>query len=83
MIDILEAYGIPPKIVIAIAIMYVNTTASVIPPERETSYFEILAGVLQGDTLAQFIFIITFDYVIRTATEQHESLGFTIKERTS
>ena len=32
----------------------------------ETQYFDIVAGVLQGDMLAPYLFIICLDYVIRT-----------------
>ena len=46
--------------------------------------FDITAGVLQGDTLAPFLFIIFLDYAIRQAiTGREESLGFTIKPRRS
>ena len=49
---ILSAYGIPDQIVNAIAKFYENTKVRVLSPDGETDYFEILAGVLQGDTLA-------------------------------
>ena len=32
----------------------------------ETDYFDIVAGVLQGDTLALYPFIMCLDYVLRT-----------------
>ena len=32
----------------------------------ETDYFDIVAGVMQGDTLAPYLFIICLDYVLRT-----------------
>ena len=31
----------------------------------DTDFFDIVAGVLQEDTLAQFLFIIWLDYVLR------------------
>ena len=56
MLAILKAYGIPEELVtaslIAISIMYEGTTAKVITPNRGTETFNILAGVLQGYTLA-------------------------------
>ena len=33
-------------------------------------FFEIKTGVLQGDTLAPFLFIIMIDYVMRTALDK-------------
>ena len=39
-------------------------------------------GVLQGDTVAPYLFIIVLDYVSLEAIEGHEeSLGITIKPR--
>ena len=46
--------------------------------------FEITAGVLQGDTLAPFLFIIVLYYALRKAvTGREEDLGFTITPRRS
>ena len=58
MIKILQAYGIPKKPVHAIETMYPNTKAQVLTPDGETEQLDITAGVMQGDTLAQFLFII-------------------------
>ena len=58
LMEILRAYGIPNKIVDAISILYKDTMAQVLTPDGDTEFFEILAGVLQGDTLAPFLFII-------------------------
>ena len=33
-------------------------------PDGNTDFFDIVAGVLQGDTLASFLLIICLDYVI-------------------
>ena len=35
--------------------------------DGDTEYFDIVAGVLQGDTLAPYLFIICLDYVLRTS----------------
>ena len=84
LMDILRAYGIPEKIVKAIEVMYTNTRAKVLSPDGETDFFEILAGVLQGDTLAPFLFVIVIDYVLRRAVGGYEHLGLTLAEgRTS
>ena len=42
-----------------------------------------MSGVLQGDTLAPYLFIITLDYALRLATSDHEGLGLTIAKRRS
>ena len=84
MIRILKAYGIPPNLLQAIETMYTKTMAKVVSPDGETEMFEITAGVLQGDTLAPFLFIIVLDYALRKALNGKETeLGFTISPRTS
>ena len=79
MIKVLRAYGIPGKIVDLIQWMYSNTRAQVLTPDGLTDIFEIVAGVLQGDTLAPYLFIILLDYCMRTALERHPDIGFTLK----
>ena len=56
--QILLAYGIPKETGAAITILYRNTKVKVRSPDGDTEYFDIVAGVLQGDTLAPYIFII-------------------------
>ena len=79
----MRAYGIPSVIVDLINLLYVNTRGKVITPDGETELFDILAGVLQGDTLAPYIFIIALDYCMRQALSKHPEIGFTIKPRQS
>ena len=64
---ILRAYGIPPNLLRTIEKMYTNTMAKVVSPVEGTDMFEITAGILQGDTLAPFLFIIVLDYALRKA----------------
>ena len=58
--------------------LYTNTSAQVITLDGKTEFFEILAGVLQGDTLAPYLFVIVMDYCMRIALEKHPDLGFTL-----
>ena len=84
MIKILKAYGIPDIIVNAIEETYQGTKAKVITSDGDTDEFDILAGVLQGDTLAPYLFIIVLNYCLRSAIEgKEERLGFTIRPRRS
>ena len=57
MINILRAYGIPEKINQVVAAGYKKTRAKVLFPDIETEYIEILAGVLQCNTLPPFLLI--------------------------
>ena len=48
----------------------------------ETDYFDIVAGVLQGDTLAPHLIIICLDYMLRTSIGLMKDNGFKLaKER--
>merc|ERR1711867_237609 len=82
MMKILQAYGVPPKLLGAIGKMYENTRARCISPDGETEFFEIRAGVLQGDTLEPYLFAIILDYVMRkTFDGKEEELGFPLHRR--
>lgn len=84
MFKILYAYGIPDELVNAISDMYRGTKAKVVSPDGITDYFELHAGVLQGDTLAPYLFVIVLDYVLRKAISGYEEeLGFTLTKRLS
>ena len=76
--EILKAYGIPDETVTAIMMLYKNTRARVKSPDGDTEYFDVVAGVLQGDTLAPYLFIICLDYVLRASIDSNKELGFTL-----
>ena len=51
----------------------------VVTPDGQTELFDILAGVLQGDTLASYLFVIVIDYCMSQAIGDDEAkLGFTL-----
>ena len=52
-------------------------------PDGDTAFFEITTGVLQGDTLAPFLFILCLDYILKTSVDINAELGFTLTERRS
>ena len=84
LMKILAAYGIPDQLVKAIAMLYEDTQAKVLSPDGETDSFPIHAGVLQGDTLAPYLFAIAIDYVMRRAVKDQENeLGLTLIRRKS
>ena len=74
--QILLAYGQPKETVTAIMILYRNTKVKVRSPDVDTDYFDIVAGLLQEDTLAPFLFIICLDYVLRTSIDKIKENGF-------
>ena len=77
------AYGIPKETVAAITILYRNTKVKVRSPDGDTEYFDIVAGVLQGDTLAPYLFIICLDYVLRTSIAKIRENGFELTKKRS
>ena len=81
--QILLAYGIPKETVAAITILYRNTKVKVRSRDGDTEYFDIVAGVLQGDTLAPYLFIICLDYVLRTSIDKIRENGFELTKKRS
>eukprot|EP00111_Clytia_hemisphaerica_P013463 TCONS_00039544-protein len=79
MYEILKLYGIPEKLISAIRALYVSIKAKVITADGDTDIFDIHAGVLQGDTLAPFRFIIVLDYVLRISVDLSNDKGIKIK----
>ena len=81
--QILLAYGLPEETVAAIMIIYINTKVKVRSPDGNTDYFDIVAGVLQGDTLSPYLFIICLDYVLRTSIDNIRENGFELTKKRS
>ena len=79
--QILLDYGLPKETVAAIMILYRNTKVKV-RFDGDTDYLDIVADVLQGNTLAPYLFIIYLDYVLRTTIDKIKENGFKLtKER--
>ena len=81
--QILLAYGLPKETVAAITILYRNIKVKVLSPDGDTEYFDIVAGVLQGDTLAPYLFIICRDYLLRTSIDKIRENGFELTQKRS
>lgn len=60
---------LPEQILRAIKALYTNTNAKVLTSYGETEQFDLLAGVLQGDTLAPFL----LSYFLITSLEFHST----------
>jgi hypothetical protein len=64
--------------------LYKDTYASALSPGGFTEQSEIKAGVLQGDTLAPYLFALVVDYAMRETIQcDEEKLGFEIHPRKS
>ena len=81
--QILQVYGLPEETVGAITILYRKTKVRVRYPDGDTDYFDIVAGVLQRDTLGPYFFIICLDYVLRTSIDTIKEKGFELTKKGS
>ena len=64
-------------------ILYRNIKVKVRSPDGDTNYFDIVAGVLQGDTQVPYLFIICLDYVLRTSIDKIKENGFELTKKRS
>ena len=52
-------------------------------PDGDTENFDIVGGVLQGDMLAPYLFIICLDYVLRTSIDKIRENSFELTKKRS
>ena len=81
--QILVAYDLFKEIVTAIMILNQNTKVKVHSLDGGTDFFDIVAVVLQGDTLAPYLFIIRLDYILQLLIDLMKENGFTLKKTRS
>ena len=81
--QILLAYGLPGETVASITILNRNTKVKVRSPDGDTEYFDIVASVLQGDTLAPYLFIICLDYMLSTSINKIRENGFELTKKSN
>ena len=76
------AFGLSKETVAAIMMLY-NMKVKICSPDRETEYFNIVAGVLQGDKLTPYLFIICLNYVLRLSIDLMKENGFKLAKETN
>ena len=81
--QILLVYGLPKQTVATIMMLYKNTKVKVHSPDGFTDYFDIIVGVLQGDILAPYLFIICQDYVLRMSIDLMKENSFKLAKARS
>ena len=79
----LLAYGLPKVTVAATMILNRNNKVKVSSPGGDIDYFDSVAEVLQGDTLALYLFIICLDYVLRISIDKIKGSGFELTKKRS
>ena len=81
--QILLASGLPKETVAAMMMLHRNNKVKVRSSDGDTDYFDIVADVLQGDTLVPYLFIICIDYVLRTFIDKMEGNGLKLTKEKS
>ena len=81
--QILLAYDLPTKTLGAIMILYRNTKVKVRSTDGDTDYFYIIAGVLQGDTLSPYLFMICLVYVLTASIDKLKENCFELTKKGS
>ena len=76
---ILSQYNVPICLVSDIIKMYSDTSACVSTELDPTEWFKTTSGVLQGDTLSPYLFIVLLDYALKTALQ--DDVGFVVCKR--
>ena len=76
---ILSQYNVLNCLISDIIQMYSDTSACVLTELRPTEWFKTTSGVLQGDTLSPYLFIVLLDYTL-TKTLQ-DNVGFGVRRR--
>ena len=74
---VLSKHGVSEPLIANVVQIYIGTSAVVATAQGNTEEFSTISGVLQGDTLAPFLFITLLDYVLRETPFDNID-GFTI-----
>ena len=65
MFAVLRHYRIPEALVNAISVLYKNSKSAVMVDGGLSDPFDVTTGVLQGDVLAPFLFVVLVDYLLK------------------
>ena len=72
---------LPKETATTIMTLYKNTKVKVRSPDGDTNFFDIVVGVIPGDTFAPYLFIICLDNVLRKSIDLMKVHGFTLKRQ--
>ena len=76
---ILSQHNVPNCLISDIIQMYSDTSACVSTELTPTEWFKTTAGVLQGDALSPYLFIVLLDYALKKALQ--DDVGFVVSKR--
>lgn len=81
--QIIAFYGVPNQLSRAVNALFTGTSAVVRTPDGITEPFSTTSGILQGDTLAPFLFVLAIDYILRHSILPHPEDAHTVVPRRS
>ena len=76
---ILSQYNVPDCLISDITYMYSDTSACVSTELGPAEWFKTTSGVLQGDTLSPYLFIVLLDYALKKTLQ--DDVGFVVRKR--
>ena len=76
---ILSQYNVPNCLISDIIQMYSDTSACVSTELGPTEWFKTTSGVLQGDVLSLYLFIVLLDYALKKTL--HDDVGLVVRKR--
>ena len=82
LVETLTQLEIPIYLIKAIMSLYWESTVQVVTSHGLTDPIPVRRGVLQGDTLAPYLFVLVLDRVMQTALVD-ETMGYCVRERRS
>ena len=76
---VLSQYNVPNCLINDIVQMYSDTSACVSTELGPTGWFTTTSGVIQGDMLSLYLFIVLLDYALKKTLQ--DDVGFVIRKR--
>jgi len=77
----LHAWKAPERLIAAVMAVYDRHEACVKTPDGLTDFFAVDVGVLQGDTLAPYLFVLVLDMVLRKVFAGNSEAGLVLRPR--
>ena len=75
-----DGYDLTKEAVTQIMMLYKNTKAMFHSPDGDTDFFKIVTGVLKGNTLVPYLFIICLDCILSMSIHLIKENCFALKQ---
>ena len=78
--EILRNMGVPDKMIKAISCLYAETKSKVLVNGQLSNELKTKTGIIQGDTLSPFLFVIVMDYIFKLIAPKSKGTGYKFTE---